>query len=199
MTTCYLDIAIIARPEDTYHIIGKVYRAIHGIITDKCPGRVGVAFPDWTDHEFDGEGKVVRRGALGRTIRLFGEAGDLEAIGREPALERFEKIRAVRLYPVQEVPETNRHVRFIRDRKREKATKGFRERRERRRRRRGGRPVKNQPGFATEPCTTHFITLTSRTNGCRYSLIIRREFSEAQSGSYSRYGLSKNGVTLPDF
>jgi CRISPR-associated endoribonuclease Cas6/Csy4 subtype I-F len=193
----FLDIVIKVRLSDTPFILSKVYRVIHGIISNGYNENIGVAFPDWTEHHFNPEGKLETKGTLGNTLRLFGAKSDLIEIRRNPALDHYAEIQAILLHSVSAVPNVERYVRFVRDRRMEKNTKGFQARRKRRNQKRGNSA--ELQATKSKPCTIHYLTMMSKENGRRFSLFIRREPCEQNSGIFSRYGLSKNNSSVCDF
>ena len=197
----YFDITIQSQPSDVHHFLGKVYRVLHGILSDIFKGKVGISFPEWSDHEFNIDGEVVSKGEIGRVIRLFGNTEDLVEIRRNPALDHYAERQAIRIGIIEAVSETEKFILFIRDRRKEKQTAGFRRRSRRRDKKRAlAAPFQKKEYLEKpKPYTSHYIPLLSSSNGHPYSLSIRKEYGEHKLGEFNRYGLSKEKSSLPDF
>jgi CRISPR-associated endoribonuclease Cas6/Csy4 subtype I-F len=184
----YFDITLIVEPEDSWFMMTKVFRTLHGVIKP-YDGRVGLCFPEWND--FD----------LGKILRVFGENSVLTEINENPTIRHFAEIGGADLSPVNTARPTDQFVRFVRDRYVEKRKKGFQRRQLKRRKKRGDDNAVVSFEADRRDIKTHYITMESRSTGQLYSLYIKKERClEPNPGTFNGFGLSrKGGPTLPVF
>ncbi len=201
MTEYYADILITVIPDDIHFMLNKIYQTLHGIISDS-EQKIGIGFPDWYDHEMNDQGKIIKHGSIGNTIRLFGSINKLSLIINEPSLIHFTSTGCVRIYPIQQTPDTDSYVKFTRDRKKEKAGNHFVKRKKRRAKSRGNifSMLDKKDNKTLSSVNIHYFKMLSNENGHSFSLFIERKFCDFQgNGSFSNYGLCKGGMSLPHF
>lgn len=192
MTNYYVDFEILGAPCDGAFLRNKVFNLIHGTLNQNFAGKIGLSFPDYKEN------------TLGKRIRAFGTFEDLNVLTHQSKLIGLAESGAVRINAILPVPKLVSAARFIRDRRMEKQAKAFLARSKRRREKRGTQEKSiAQPHQQNENDKTTilpYLKLQSTSNRFTFSLYIRKEPAiDIQHGTYSGYGLSHDGSTVPWF
>ena len=154
---------------------------LHGI-NKRQEGALGLSFPNYSD---DNLGNVIRVVSYNRN--------DLLSFKRHPLIQLLQKNQSVDMKPVSHCSESHSEIRFIRDRRYDRRRVGHwtnlglteREAEER-------ISILDE---INEPL--HYIWIRSKS-GHLFKIYIRKEVShQRHDGSFSSYGLSSSGVTVP--
>lgn len=189
---CYLDFIIQGIPTDEHLLRSRLFTVLHGVLSRHYDGTVGLSFPEIIENK------------LGKVIRAFGTQEVLQHLNHQPALQNLADRGAIQINYILRTPDETGAVRFIRDRSVEKQGRYYLARCQKRRQKRGtdksefAKPlsVANQRFNNCLP----YVQLLSSSNENNFSISIRKQDAVfTQEGTFSSYGLSKKGSTVPWF
>lgn len=109
MITHYFECNILGTDNPPEFILGKLYKNIHGILSEKELTNIGISFPQMDKRP-------------GRDIRLFGDQKTLSGIHANPGIQFFVKSGAISVSDIQPVPKKHSLATFARVRVAEKTT-----------------------------------------------------------------------------
>lgn len=195
----YLDVVLnVTRDEDVRLVQSNLMHILHGFNRSMDTPGVGVSFPRWHAHV------DVTRSTVGTTFRFVGDRMTLNLFSANAALGDMADHEVIDIHAVQEVPEDVDEVRFVRDRLMER----FRKEKE-------DQSIEAFADYITSrslTCQQHggsvmmsnawppAVALKSRENRKVYPIRVRMESSPTRTdGTFSSYGLSHDGTTVPFF
>ncbi|MRI34281.1 type I-F CRISPR-associated endoribonuclease Cas6/Csy4 [Endozoicomonas sp. OPT23] len=154
---------------------------LHGI-NKRQEGALGLSFPEYSDE------------SLGNLIRVVSyDKNDLTNFKRHPLIQLLKKNQSVDIPPIRESTEQQSELRFIRDRRNDRriighwTNLGLSEKE--------AEEKISVLDKITDPL--HYIWIRSKS-GHLFKIYIRKESSpQRHDGSFSSYGLSSAGATVP--
>jgi CRISPR-associated endoribonuclease Cas6/Csy4 subtype I-F len=194
MITHYVHIDILGRPTDKHFLCNRLLKVIHGILSAHFQGQIGMGFPYYKKQT---EENV--KASLGDRVTLFGNNKALEFITHQPKIIDLAEANVIQIKAIENVPNDPSWVRYTRNRQIEKTGKNYLERCIRRRERRGT-PISsaNSEKHKIEKDSLPFIQLSSSSNKNQYLLYVdQTQVMEPCLGTFTKYGLSSNGSTVP--
>ena len=165
-----------------------IYKILHGIMSGKEDQNIAIGFPEYyCDQGINGTSTI------GKTLRIFSTYSQLIELKNHPSLKNIANTEEVNSSPIAEVPPHAVPVRFIRDRSVDRYFLNCRKHEE----------FREKAGTLRRlPC----ISFTSsgfsspHNKGHGFSVFVRREDADQHiTGSYTNYGLSHSGSTVPWF
>lgn len=145
---------------------------LHGHVSGE-ENELATSFPDYMNNDVHCQ--------MGNRLRVIGCKNKLNEIVNHAVLARLTSQSMLTVSAIQPVPDNHIHVRFIRDRSLDKAKKKERE-------------TGEKAQFVRMPS----IERQSKENKYPHRVFVRKELAiEPVKGSFSSFGLSKDGSTVP--